>query len=158
MLGRIRVYLIMFAAFAAFAGVAYWYYKDTQAALQQYAINQANLETSLTLQRSATESLKQDITRMSNTLVQLNADFAQSRAQVTELENKFNQSSNGDDRDFGVLAARKPALVEKIVNTATQDVLRCFELLSGDSAQQGEATNEKFSSCIASATDASSMQ
>ena len=55
MFTKLKVYIIMFAAFAMFAGVAYWYYQDSQAALKQYAENQAKLETSLTIQKSATE-------------------------------------------------------------------------------------------------------
>ena len=140
------------------AGAAYLYYKDTQAALQQYAANQAMLEISVNTQRAATASLQQDISRMATTITQINAEFAQSRQQVKELETKFTQNSAGKERDIGVLAAAKPALIEKVVNTATQDVLRCFELLTGDSAKPGEVTNEKFSSCIVNATNTSSMQ
>mgnify|MGYP000492026073 CR=1 FL=1 len=41
----------MFTAFAMFAGVAYWYYVDTQKALAVAAANQAKLETSLSIQK-----------------------------------------------------------------------------------------------------------
>ena len=40
MLAKLKVYIIMFAAFALFAGAAYWYYMDTQKALRTYAENQ----------------------------------------------------------------------------------------------------------------------
>ena len=54
MFGKLKVYLIMFSAFAMFAGVAYWYYTDTQKALAAAAANQAKLETSLSIQKETT--------------------------------------------------------------------------------------------------------
>ena len=51
----------MFTAFAMFAGVAYWYYTDTQKALAVAAANQAKLETSLSIQKETTASLQADI-------------------------------------------------------------------------------------------------
>ena len=35
MLAKLKVYIIMFAAFALFAGAAYWYYMDTQKAFTE---------------------------------------------------------------------------------------------------------------------------
>ena len=145
---RFRVYLIMFAAFATFAGVAYWYYQDTQKALQTYAQNQATLETSLLLQRQATESLQRDIVVMQSTITQLNDAFAQSRQRVNELESKFNTSANGDARDIGELAEQKPALVERVINNGTRDVNRCIELLSGAVPTQEDYNNEELVDCI----------
>ena len=61
LIAKFKVYLIMALAFAAFAGVAYWYYTDTQKALRTYAENQGKLETALTSQKAVTESLQRDI-------------------------------------------------------------------------------------------------
>lgn len=158
LLSKFKIYLILGAIILGFGAAVYIYYKDTQAALETYAANQARLETSLALQKAATDSLRGDIVKMTAAITTINAEFAQSRQQVKDLELKFSQTTAGDPRDIGVLAATKPALVEKIVNTATQDVLRCFELLAGDSANPGENNNEKFSSCITDATNPSSMQ
>lgn len=145
---RFRVYLIMFAAFATFAGVAYWYYTDTQKALQTYAQNQATLETSLTLQRQATESLQRDIAVMQATITELNDAFAQSRKLVNELENKFNTSANGDARDIGEIAEKRPESIERLVNGATREVGRCIELLSGALPTQEDYNNEELVDCI----------
>ncbi len=47
--------------------------------------------------------------------------------------------------ELGVLAANKPKLVEQIINKASQDAIRCFELLSGSPLTEKEkgAKNEK---------------
>ena len=121
----------MFAAFAMFAGVAYWYYQDSQAALKQYAENQAKLETSLTIQKSATESLQKSLKVMSETLTQLNEDFAESRQKTIELETMFNQDKQGNKRDFGELTIEAPDYIEGQINKGSDEVFRCVELLSG---------------------------
>ena len=145
---RFRVYLIMFAAFATFAGVAYWYYQDTQKALQAYAQNQATLETSLQLQRQATESLQRDIVVMQSTITELNDAFAQSRQRVNELENKFNTSANGDARDLGAIAEQKPALIQRVINNGTKEAGRCIELLSVATPTEEDYNNEELVDCI----------
>ena len=43
-----------------------------------------------------------------------------------------------EEHEIGALAQAKPALVEKIVDNATQDVLRCFEIESGSPLTQEE--------------------
>ena len=147
----------MFAAFAMFAGVAYWYYQDSQAALKQYAENQAKLETSLTIQKSATESLQKSLKVMSETLTQLNEDFAESRQKTKELETMFNQDKQGNKRDFGELT-EAPGYIEGQINKGSDEVFRCVELLSGQEAREGEADDKEFIDCIGSNNDANSLQ
>jgi len=148
----------MFAAFAMFAGVAYWYYQDSQAALKQYAENQAKLETSLTIQKSATESLQKSLKVMSETLTQLNEDFAESRQKTKELETMFNQDKQGNKRDFGALTIEAPGYIEGQINKGSDEVFRCVELLSGQEAREGEADDKEFIDCIGSNNDANSLQ
>ena len=148
---KLKLYLIMAVAIAVFAAGAYWYYRDTQAALQAYAANAAVLETSLELQKQTTLSLQQDIEQMRKVLGILNTEFTSSRTQVADLTKRFNQTKSGADRDLGVLAAEKPALIQKSVNTGTQEVFRCLELLSGAAPTQGEKDDQKYNACISSA-------
>lgn len=150
MLAKFKVYIIMLSAFAIFAGVAYWYYKDTQVALRTYAENQSTLETSLALQKQATESIARDMRNMKDALSKLNLAFEASRETVDNLEKKFEQSTGGKQRDIGKDASRKPGLVEPIINNAVRDTLRCGELLSGATPTDEEAKDEKFSDCIMS--------
>lgn len=158
MFTKLKVYIIMFAAFAMFAGLAYWYYQDTQKAIKQYAENQAKLETSLTIQKSATESLQNSLKVMSETLTQLNEDFAESRQKTKELETMFNQDKQGNKRDFGELTIEAPEYIEGQINKGSDEVFRCVELLSGQEAKEGEADDKEFIDCINSNNDADSMQ
>ena len=148
MFGRLKVYIIMFSAFAMFAGVAYWYYQDSQKQLIGYAQNQAKLEIGIELQRKQAVTLLADIKLMNTTLIELNEDFVESRKQVRELEKTFTEKKNGEARDFGKLAEQKSGLVEKIINSGTANVLRCFELLSGATPTEKENQDENLQHCI----------
>lgn len=156
MFTRFKVYIIMFTAFAVFGGVAYWYYQDSQAAIQRYAENQSRLQVALEQQVITTEQLQQDISVMNEIVTDLNEDFAASREQVKELENKFNESANGDERDFGELAAKKPVLVQKIVNTATQEAFECFEQISKSTTKGVDS--EELNKCIGNVDSSNSVQ
>jgi septal ring factor EnvC (AmiA/AmiB activator) len=156
LLSRFRVYIIMAALFAGAAGVAYWYYQDSQNAIRQYIQNQAALTQALQTQQQAYAALQADLKLLQETQQQLIVEFSASRDRVRELEQTFAQSTGGQPRDIGKLAAAKPELVQKIVNTATHDVFRCFELLSGDTPKTEDLNNEDTSDCINSNTDTTS--
>lgn len=141
---RIKIYLIMLALLGAATYAAYYYYNDTQAKLAQYAANQARLEVALETQRAATAALQQNIQVMQTTVRTLNQQFTDSRRTVQELERRFNETSAGQQRDFGALAAAKPGLVQTIVNTATQDVFKCFEQISGANV---ETDSDLYKNC-----------
>lgn len=147
-LAKIKLYLIIAGLIATFVGGAFWYYRDTQAALQAYAANQAILETSLDTQKQATAALLQDIQRMRSVLGDLNKSFDESRVKTQELQQQFSQSKTAEPRDFGSLAFKKPGLIEKSVNTGTREVFRCIELLSKATPTPGEKNDQKYTNCI----------
>ena len=91
----------MFAAFSVFAGIAYWYYQDTQEAMRVYAANQAKLEQSLETQIQATQALQRDLRVMNETLVTLNDEFAASRKRVNELEEILVSGTDGRQISVG---------------------------------------------------------
>lgn len=62
--------------------------------------------------------------------------------EIKELNNRLNVKANGQSRDLGELARAKPAVVQGIVNRATDDVNRCFEILTGATVKEGEVNNE----------------
>jgi hypothetical protein len=146
MFGRLKVYLIMFAAFAAFAGVAYWYYLDTQKALRQYAENQATLEAALQSQKAATDALLRDIQVMNQTLVNLNDDFTASRNRVKTLEALLQRGTDGRDLDIGQRAAEDPEFIEQEINIGTREIFNCLEILSG--MVKPNEQDPKYINCI----------
>lgn len=137
----------MFAAFAAFAGVAYWYYLDTQNALRTYAENQGKLEGAIATQEIANAALKRDLENMQIAFTELNTAFEKAREQVRNVENLLKRGTDGRDLSIGERALEDPKYIEDQVNTGTDELFRCFEILTG--APMGdEDANAKYVKCI----------
>jgi septal ring factor EnvC (AmiA/AmiB activator) len=120
-------------------GLGYWYYSDSQSTISTLQKNNAVLETSLELSERAVNTLKSNIATANNQITRLNKDFADIRSQNNQLANKL------EKHELGVLASRKPGLVERVINNATEKAGRCFELLSGAelTPQEKSATSAK---------------
>jgi uncharacterized coiled-coil protein SlyX len=146
-LSGFKTYIILGLAITSVVGAAYWYYTDTQKAFKTYADNKSVMEQALFVQSNAITQLTQDFERMQSTMTDLNEKFTESRKQVVDLENKFNKSKSGDSRDFGEIGAKKPKLVEKIINSAVDKTANCFEILSG---AKGDYDEKEYNSCVGS--------
>lgn len=143
---RLKVYLIMFIAFAIFGGIAYLYYTKTQAEMLQYAASAKAQEIALATQKAATESLLEDIKQIQKLQIQLQQDFEDSRQLTKSLETLFDKNAEGDPRDFGDLAAKDPDYVTKELNTGTQEVFECFEHMTGNTTE-GSEDDRKYIGC-----------
>jgi chromosome segregation ATPase len=107
------------------SGLFYSYYNDTQARLADLVENNAKLEIAVQTNEAALKSVQEDLVKANKETQKVSDEFSKIRAQNNVLANKLSK------HDLGVLAAAKPALVEKIINNASAKVSRCFELLSG---------------------------
>ena len=154
MFAKIKVYLIMFAAFAAFAGVAYWYYMDTQKALRTYAENQGKLEGAIAIQAEANQALAKDLQNMQKAFNTLTIEFEAARKQVEDVEKLFGQGTDGRDMSVGERAIEDPEYIEKVLNKGTTELFRCFEILTG--AEVGdEDAQAKYITCVNDINDGS---
>lgn len=118
---RAIVYLIMIAAL----GVGGYYVMNLKADLAVSEANARALESATRQQNELIEGMKKDIAQIQQTNAELAATVEKQRQDVNTLSTKFSK------RDFGALAAEKPAVVEKLVNRGTVNALRCMELASG---------------------------
>ena len=118
---RAIVYLIMIAAL----GVGGYYLMNLKADLAIAENNAKALESATRQQNELIESMKKDIADIQKANAELSATVEKQKADVNTLSTKFSK------RDFGALAADKPAVVEKLVNRGTVNALRCMELASG---------------------------
>ena len=130
--------------YAAIAGVlllagtlAYKYYNDTQLAIQTLTANNARLEEAIKLSEQAVKSLQNDYERVTMEFERTQQEFSDSRSRVDELENKLSE------HDIGFLAEKKPGLIENVVNNATVNLNRCFEILSGAPHTEAELSATK---------------
>lgn len=146
MLAPFKKWIITGIVVSLLVAAAYYYYNSTQqriqdlieqsAVLKQNAIqfesaNQKNLETIDTLQQDFEE-------------VRRNYEQVQDEFQIIRMHNKELRERVAE-RDISTLAAEKTVLVEKTINNASNNSLRCFELLSGSPLTEKEknAKNER---------------
>lgn len=124
MLG-LKGYLIMGAIMLTMVGGFYWYYKDSQARIAMLVENNAKLEIAVKTNEETIASLQQNFAAANAELTRVNESFAAVRAQNRELSDRLSE------HDIAYLASKKPALVQRVINGASDKAGRCFELLSG---------------------------
>ena len=115
------VYLVIVVVIAG----GLWYVMNIKADLATSEANNQKLQDAVQLQKDLIESMQKDIAQIQETNKQLAEQNEKQKQDVATLSSKFSK------RDFGALAAEKPAVVEKLVNRGTANVMRCLELASG---------------------------
>ena len=106
-------------------GIGYWYYTDTQATIAVLTENNAKLELAVATNEETIKTMAADFAAANEQLQRVNEEFAAINRQNRVLADKLAR------HDLGVLGAGKPGLVERVINSATDKVGRCFELLTG---------------------------
>ena len=125
---RAIVYLVLIAAL----GAGGYYLMNLKADLAISENNARALESATQQQNALIESMKRDIVAIQQTNAELVAANEKQKKDVEALNSKFSK------RDFGALAAEKPAVVERLVNRGTVNALRCMELASGAPLTEAE--------------------
>jgi len=133
------------------AGGGALYYKSTQATIMELTAYNAQLTANV-------EQIEQANQKNIDTIARMEANFETQRENFQQLQQSYSlireQKNQLQDRlgrhDIGALAAAKPALVERVINTASNKAFRCFELESGApltdnerSAKNGKAFNSE---------------
>ena len=134
---------VMMIVMAAMAGIGYWYYTDTQKTMRILVANEAKATQGAKTAEAATKAIQENLQRVSQQLQEVNEDFAASRKNNNILSKKLGR------HDLGKLGENKPGPVQKIINSASIKVLRCFELESGAKLTEKEKnakTGQKFNS------------
>lgn len=131
---------------AALCGGASFYYRSTQSKIEQLIQQNTALQGDVVRLIEAGQQNVKVIDQLQDAYEDIKADYAfidnefqLIRSQNRELDARFKR------HDLSKLAAAKPELIEKIVNSASEDANRCFELLSGSprTKKEMEAKNEK---------------
>lgn len=113
-------------------GAVYYYYSTTQSTIQKLIENNTVLEENNKTLSSANEQnlstindLEVSYQKVQKDYNQLQSSFQEIRSQNSELKERLGK------HELDALAAAKPKLVERIINNASQEAARCFEILSG---------------------------
>lgn len=94
--------------------------------------NQIKLEEAVASQQEVIEQQKADF----ETIMAANAKLQDTRdilkAELQNLDDKFNKTNaSGKKRDIGDLAVNRPSSVERVINRASDNALRCVEIAMG---------------------------
>lgn len=119
-----------------------WYVNSLKSDLEISIKNTAKLEKSVEEQKKVIKQQKADYEEIKKLNTTLDATAKKLIQESVELHKKFNIKANGLSRDFGDITRAKPKLVNKLVNRATKNVNRCFELATGAPLEEGEKNNE----------------
>lgn len=125
------------------AGGGAWYYKSTQATIMELTSYNATLTANV-------DKLEEVNQKNVDTIAKMEENFQRQREQYDQLQASFNEirSQNNQLRDrlgkhdIGALAEAKPALVQRVINTASAKAFRCFELESGAPLTEKERSAE----------------
>ena len=123
---------IMLVLILAMSGIGYWYYNDTQEKMRILVANEAKATIAAQTAEAATKALQESYQRMSEELNRVNSQFAEARANNQVLTNKLAK------HDLAVLGEKKPDTVQRMINSASAKVLRCFEIESGSKLTEAE--------------------
>jgi TolA-binding protein len=113
-----------------FAGGA-WYVTGLRADLAVSEINNQKLQDGIQQQQELMNQMRRDVQQMQEINNDLRQETDRQRKEVQALTDRFNTNARGETRDFGALAAEKPAAIERAVNRGTKNAMRCLEIASG---------------------------
>ena len=87
--------------------------------------NNSGLQQAIKEQTVTIDKLQADFALQAQIVNTTNLNFELARTQVTSLRSRLSR------HELGFLAANRPGRVEKIINNATDNVYRCFEIAAG---------------------------
>jgi hypothetical protein len=134
--GLIKVVLI-FVIVAIFAG-GLWYVTGLRANLAVAEANERKLTQAIEDQQAVLSQMRADIEIQQRVNQELAESVQRQQRDISELTDRFNVNARGEKRDFGAIAAAKPAVVERLVNRGSANALRCLELASGAELNERE--------------------
>ena len=124
----IRLYVMIFVI-ALLGGAAYaakYYYDTTQATIAQLRENNAKLEVANEENQQTITKMEENNVRLNTLTDQLNADLRKAEKYGDELRETLNK------HDLTHLANKKPGLIEKRMQNATDKLWDDLESVTGD--------------------------
>jgi FtsZ-binding cell division protein ZapB len=128
------------------AGGVGYYYNTTQTRLQAFAEKTATLEANTQRLAEVNQTNLDTITELNQSFEEIRENFNQVQSEFQRIREQNNELKERLGRhELGALAAARPELVERTINNASGNALRCFELLSGAPLTESErnATNAR---------------
>jgi regulator of replication initiation timing len=134
---KIGLVLVMLAG----AGGGYLYVNKLQKDNAVLKTNQIKLETAVQESNQVIEQQTKDLKKIRSTLKKVEEVNAKLQADRDALNDRLGK------HDIGNLAEKKPGLVEKIINKASDSAARCMEIASGSPLTEEELNGTPNREC-----------
>lgn len=134
--------LIGAAILAAIMISGFFYIKSLRSELN--AMNQvvADLKSVVDAKEKQLDKIQTDVRHMNEIQSSLNTQLGEIQNESTSLRKKFEEDARNRARDLKAIAAKKPVLVERAINTGTHDSLRCNEIVTGSPITEDEKSGK----------------
>ena len=136
-----KIKLILMLIILAGAAGGYAYVQKLRADNATLKINQSKLETAVSENNEVIEQQTNDLKKIRTTLSSLEEEKKKLQADKDNLAKKLGK------HDIGELAEKKPGLVEKIINKASDSATRCLEIASGSPLTEEELNGTPNREC-----------
>ena len=123
---RVYIIVIILSVLGGCAYAAKYYYDTTQATIAQLRENNAKLEGANEENQQTIKKMGEDAKRLNALTDQLSADLRKAEEYGDELRNTLNK------HDLTHLANKKPGLIEKRMQNATDKLWDDLESITGD--------------------------
>lgn len=147
----VKISIIAFLAAILLSGAVY-FYNSTQAKIQELVKEKEQAIVSAQTNEAALESLKSNVYSLSTKITQINEQLRKIQEENFRLREKFEGS------DLSFLAEQKPELVQRIITDASNDAMRCFEILSGSPLTENEKNETSSNSFNSECPELHSVQ
>ena len=136
---KIKIILMLIVLAGAAGGYAY--VQKLRADNSVLKINQSKLETAVSDSNEVIKQQTKDLKKIRTTLSELDEVNKKLQADKNNLAKKLGK------HDIGELAEKKPGLVEKIINKASDNAVRCMEIASGSPLTEEELNGTPNREC-----------
>ena len=136
-----KIKLILMLVILAGAAGGYAYVQKLRADNATLKIKQSKLETAVSENNEVIEQQTNDLKKIRSTLSNLEEEKKKLQKDRDSLSKKLGK------HDIGELAEKKPGLVEKIINKASDSATRCLKIASGSPLTEEELNGTPNREC-----------
>lgn len=118
-------YVLIIAIVGSLTGTGYYIYNSTMNTITTLTSENTQLRNAADQNRQELDRILEDVRQIATESENVSDEFQRANLVVTELRRLLRE------HDLGELAVERPQMIETRVNSATQDLNRCFEIMSG---------------------------
>lgn len=133
---KLIIGLVIFVFISTVIGGAYLYYRHSEETIANLNQQNATLSQAVDDQKQTIEAIQESLKEQSKIRNEMMTEIESARKDVENLQEKVMK------HNLTMIASQKSELLQKKINNATEDVLRCFEVVTGAAINPNEKNNQ----------------